>query len=277
MEKKVPVYWVVIGTLIWTIIIVYSSFQCRDLDVVQYIGFASTITSLALGVIAIFYSIVSNNQSAENLGKLKDTSTEIESSSKTIKDISSGLMSVSQKLQMQLDELPNHIQSLRSDISATRDDISKIQLVNEDIKVNRTSSTANNDASLLTDNQIDSLLQDIPFAAMLIIYALKLSEQKGGKINFEALAGRIYSGFKFDFGIYYLGVLSTLKALKLINGKFIQTEVLSLEYINLHLSLVVEKEMIKKAEENDREHNFDENHPDSWIKKINEIKLFFKK
>jgi len=62
-------------------------------NLVQYLSFAGSITSLVLGLIAIFYSIISNQQSTENFGKLKEAVTKIEEGAKIISSVSSNIHS----------------------------------------------------------------------------------------------------------------------------------------------------------------------------------------
>jgi glucan phosphoethanolaminetransferase (alkaline phosphatase superfamily) len=88
VERKIKIYWLVIilVSILAIFFIVHTTFANDDL--VKYIGFAGTVVSIILGVIAIFYSIVTNNQSTENLGKLKEAVSKVEDAAKVIKDVS---------------------------------------------------------------------------------------------------------------------------------------------------------------------------------------------
>jgi preprotein translocase subunit YajC len=67
-------------------------------NLVQYLSFAGSITSLVLGLIAIFYSIISNQQSTENFGKLKEAVTKIEEGARIISGVSSNINSKLDKI-----------------------------------------------------------------------------------------------------------------------------------------------------------------------------------
>lgn len=93
MEKNVKVYWVVIIILLIISVFVFIETCNSNKDLVQYISFAGSITSLVLGVIAIFYSIISNQSSTENFGKLKEAVLKIEDGAKIISDVSANINS----------------------------------------------------------------------------------------------------------------------------------------------------------------------------------------
>lgn len=59
--------------------------------VAEYISFSSSIASLVLAVVAIFYSIISNQSIAENLGSLDKTSARIDSTSDQLEVIASSI------------------------------------------------------------------------------------------------------------------------------------------------------------------------------------------
>lgn len=93
MEKNVKVYWVVIIMVLTISVFVFIQTSNTNNNLVQYLSFAGSITSLVLGLIAIFYSIISNQQSTENFGKLKEAVTKIEDGAKIISDVSSNINS----------------------------------------------------------------------------------------------------------------------------------------------------------------------------------------
>lgn len=93
MEKKVKVYWLIIIVIVLISIFVFIQTSNTNSDLVQYFSFAGSITSLVLGLIAIFYSIISNQQSTENFGKLKEAVTKIEDGANIIKDVSENINS----------------------------------------------------------------------------------------------------------------------------------------------------------------------------------------
>ncbi|MDR6761656.1 putative integral membrane protein [Flavobacterium sp. 2755] len=88
MEKKIKVYWLVLIVIIIISVFVFIETSNDNSDLVQYFSFAGSITSLVLGLIAIFYSIISNQEATSNFGKLKEAVTKIEEGANTIKQVS---------------------------------------------------------------------------------------------------------------------------------------------------------------------------------------------
>lgn len=88
MEKKIKVYWLVIILIAIAAIYLFVYKTESNDDLVKSFGFAGTVVSILLGIIAIFYSFITNSQSAANLGKLKDAADKVEGAAKVIKDVS---------------------------------------------------------------------------------------------------------------------------------------------------------------------------------------------
>lgn len=88
MEKNIKVYWLVIIVVVIISVFVFIETSNTNANLVQYFSFAGSITSLVLGLIAIFYSIISNQESTTNFGKLKEAVTKIEEGATTIKSVS---------------------------------------------------------------------------------------------------------------------------------------------------------------------------------------------
>ena len=91
MEKKIKVYWVVLIILLIISVFVFIETCNSNRDLVQYLSFAGSITSLVLGLIAIFYSIISNQQSTENFGKLNEAVLKIEEGARSISSVSDNI------------------------------------------------------------------------------------------------------------------------------------------------------------------------------------------
>lgn len=102
MEKNIKVYWVVLISLVITSVFIFIETAQDDSDLVLYFGFAGSVTSLVLGLIAIFYSIISNQQSTENFGKLKEAVTKVEEGAATMKSITENINSRLDKISDQI-------------------------------------------------------------------------------------------------------------------------------------------------------------------------------
>lgn len=93
MEKSVKVYWLIIIVIIILSTFIFIETCNSHKDLVQYFSFAGSVTSLVLGIVAIFYSIVSNQQSAENFGKLKEAVSKIEEGARSLSYLSNDINS----------------------------------------------------------------------------------------------------------------------------------------------------------------------------------------
>lgn len=130
MEKNLKVYWliIIVITLISTFIFIETCNSHKDL--VQYFGFAGSVTSLVLAIIAIFYSIVSNQQSTENFGKLKEAVLKIEEGAKSLNELSNGINS-------RLDNISHDIIRFatkdKNEQSASNNSLNADKIINENI------------------------------------------------------------------------------------------------------------------------------------------------
>ncbi|KOY87325.1 hypothetical protein AD998_15245 [bacterium 336/3] len=87
MEKSIKVYVVVIIVIVLFAIFGFILITRDNKELANYINNAATLISLVLGLIAIFYSIVTNQQSSENFARLSDVVKKIEESAKSITSV----------------------------------------------------------------------------------------------------------------------------------------------------------------------------------------------
>lgn len=74
----------IISFLVIVIIFLLAKSLHKDIDAVQFISFAATLSSLILAVIAIIYSIISNGQFSSSISKMSDSAEVIGSLSKNV-------------------------------------------------------------------------------------------------------------------------------------------------------------------------------------------------
>lgn len=133
MEKNIKVYWLCLIIIIIISIFIFIETAQDDSDLVSYFSFAGSVTSLVLGLVAIFYSIVSNQQSSENFGKLKDAVTKIEEGAETMKNIT---------------------ESINSRLDKISDDIIKFATKGKDTQV-ATTSDSTTETPIQSDDKTD--------------------------------------------------------------------------------------------------------------------------
>lgn len=276
MDKKVPLYWTVIGGLIWTAILIVTFRQCSNPDAVAYIGFAGTITSLVLGVVAIFYSIVSNNQSSENIGVLKEASDKIsqgavktveveEKLSNSIND----LQQVYSEIKLKIDELPNHIKSVGDKWDGT-DKFIREKLNAASNAENRSETFSNN--FTIPDEKIDQFLSRSSFNGLEMIYAVCLSIEKDTSFNvdFKKLDEICRVNETNSIIGYFQGYFICLVAIGLLKGK-LNGNIVEVTYVNQYFVGKIESAIataINKQKEETQKR---------WTKNVEEIKAAFSK
>ncbi|WP_129020488.1 hypothetical protein [Edaphocola flava] len=116
MEKSIKAYWFVLATSLIIFLAIFIQLSNGNKTLVEYLGFAGSITSLVLGIVAIFYSIISNQQSTENFGKLSEAVKKIEIGADTISNLS-------ENIHIKLDKISNDIDNMssKSDMDISQD------------------------------------------------------------------------------------------------------------------------------------------------------------
>ncbi|PJZ41701.1 hypothetical protein CH370_09690 [Leptospira kmetyi] len=85
--KNLGIHFFYVTTILLVTIILLLTYRwASDSNLVSYVSFGATITSLFLGLIAIIYSIVSNNSLNSSLGELGSTSNSMTIAAKTIEE-----------------------------------------------------------------------------------------------------------------------------------------------------------------------------------------------
>lgn len=190
----------VIVHLCWTIALLLLAGAAILLNVPDgtilrdYISFASAISSIVLAVVAIFYSMISNQSFSETIGSLKSSAGLIDKTEKEINDVSSSL---SGKVESILDEF-SQIRPAVQEISSKIDQ--RIPIMNEIVAESAVNSADLKDRKLFKSGPTVGGL-----AGFHII--LKAFETKFGKFNINDIFpdSVIYSN-------YCIGVVECIKA-----------------------------------------------------------------
>jgi hypothetical protein len=82
----------------------------------DYISFASAVSSIILAVIAIFYSMFSNQSFSEMVGSLKSSIQRVEGSSVTLEETSSNLLSLAERISIEVSSLAPRFDAINSKI-----------------------------------------------------------------------------------------------------------------------------------------------------------------
>lgn len=120
---KIHIFYV-IGFLLFVIIGLLTIQWSEITDLVNYITFALTLSSLVLSILAIVYSFISNSRFSETMGVLNNVSKDVLDS--TIK-----LNTVTDDLSRQVEIIPIHLKNVEDQTEKTHQLIESIQQVKE--------------------------------------------------------------------------------------------------------------------------------------------------
>ena len=112
MEKNIKTYWVVIILIAILAVLLFIHKTISNEDLVKEISFAGTIISIILGVIAIFYSVITNSQSTENFGKINESVGKIEDAIDKVEQGARAIDELSKVIDNKMDKIPKHMELL---------------------------------------------------------------------------------------------------------------------------------------------------------------------
>jgi hypothetical protein len=176
--------WIIADLILLVVAIIVRDPQSTTLQ--AFFSFAATVVSLFLGVIAIFYSMVSNQDqsnilqsTANSAQRVHDASSSLQATSNTIRDLISDLTG-------RVDLIPEEIRTVRSDITGRLEGFlaqtEKPSTGNEVTSPSGHSSTANVGVSLCLHLLAKSFDKKIPLRSEAIKKA-------------DAYFGGMFSGF----------------------------------------------------------------------------------
>ena len=156
-------------------------------DLVSYLTFALTVSSLGLALLAIIYSVFSNTTFAQNISLLQNTT-------KSLDSTSSKLAQSTDELGKKLDAVPQVIKTVGDKVEETHKLIKGMspearQVKNAGIKISEKN---------LDSVYIDEFLSNSSFAGLLNIYMHYLSDKTGKPFNLNELSEKTYLT-KFDY------------------------------------------------------------------------------
>ncbi|HEY0027010.1 MAG TPA: hypothetical protein VGC35_04000 [Allosphingosinicella sp.] len=153
----------------------------------KYVSFAATVTSLFLGAIAIFYSMISNQSFSETVGSLKSSADDVQIAAKNIADTSTALSGQSERLIEQVSLVPASVNKLSADIAERMEVYAAVE---------------DRPSKEITKPQNGSNI-----GAVMAMYAVALAANNGREIDTAAIKEETDE----YFGGILMGVLSAIK------------------------------------------------------------------
>ena len=211
----------------------------------EYLGNAATMTSLLLGVVAIFYSFISNIGLSKNLGSIGTVSDEISKTKNEIKEsviklesiaiisgeTKTGLQELRDSFQLKLTELHETVNTVANH---TKDLPSKLDeyLTEQKNKSSQTSSdTSGSTHPNWNKDAIDSLLENSLLSINLLLLAIISADEKKVFLDLKEYSKAI----ELDWSDFYGGVITTLTSTSVINSTVERFQVFKINYINPEL------------------------------------------
>lgn len=249
-------FFYTIGILIVTIIGLITVKWSKVPDLVAYITFALTLTSLTLSLLVIIYSVVSNSKLSESIGSL-------DSVTKDVLNSSVKLGSVTKELAEKVDEIPTYLRNVEEKTDRTNQLIedlrSKSEIINEPSQSEEIEEKESNNSP-----SIERFIKTSSFNGKLLMYASNLSYnlKKGFSIDelFEKRKDYVYGYLvaAASFNIIHFSVT---------NDVYIVTE------LNEDVSKEIKKSIYDSAKEHDEKKESDL----IWNKLIKNIEEYFDK
>jgi len=195
MKNAVHFIYIIIFLIITIILLIVSKFGNQS-QLVNYVSFALTLTSLILGLISIGYSFLSNTTFTNNISSINNAANRLDTSSNKISEIS-------EVLNNRLDEIPNLIKIIENKVDSTHTAV--IAYYGNSRQPEQIESFAN--------NIIDNVLLTTSISGAFILYTLACTQIKNKSIKLEDIEsitdvqnnyayGYIVSAF--SFGIFQL-------------------------------------------------------------------------
>jgi len=256
-------YWIFI--LVGLLIIVATDRWSAQPKFTEYLSNAATMTSLVLGLVAIFYSFIANDGLSKSLGNITTVSDEVKQSKEQI----SKYLGLTQATTSAAKENADAIHALSSDVGSTLQNLSDVLAA-----IRTETATLNCNVSVLPErlNQLETNVIDAtktlgekpnspsvtdanptisPQAAErflfvtslsvnLLTYACVLAKKKNKELSLKLLCEALDSKIES----YLAGFLACMDAMQLVQRVFVEGKDRTYSIVDLHASFDNTKEYV---------------------------------
>lgn len=244
----------VIGILVGLLVLVSTDRWTGQQNFTEFLTNAATMTSLVLGLVAIFYSFISNDGLSKSLGNISKVSEDITATRQSLAGVMDKSTELVEGSRASAAELRDISRSLDTRIGSLRDTMAEFKAQNEtmneslgiipqrfdqlEAKMSEASSTPVKQSPPSSDNLressklADKSFQQLSVAGAFAVYGAVLSHRmnKALHINEYQAATAISSA------TYMHGVLMTLSAVNLLNSSPVKGELRTLNIIDVNPS-----------------------------------------
>lgn len=166
-------------------------------DILSYVSFAATLSSLIMSVVAIIFTIVYNNRGSEQLNKMDSASQSITKSLNDFKDTSIKLSQSIDNLSEMSDSISSAVKDFRTESEQLGNRLEKIseKLDRIELKTDKTYEATTMNAAPKDDKKepistegLKEYLSHCSFAGLLALLACALSKEKNKEFTLDDVA-----------------------------------------------------------------------------------------
>ncbi|MBM9589384.1 hypothetical protein JWG41_02930 [Leptospira sp. 201903075] len=236
ITKKDLFYWLLISISI-SVIMASIEFH-KDYNIVSHIGFAGTLISIILAVVAIIYSFFQNFTYSNINNQLINTSENIEKLINSLQFTSIDYAKKNEDLIINYDNYTKSLHTMIEDkFDLTKSEISAISNKLENFKSNQVTEKdqVTNIHTQFKKNEIESFLNNTSTIGVYLIYLVKQFHLN--KIKFDRR--EVFKEVFEKSSEYALGFFVGIKTLGLLSSNYIDENYEEIKYMNEHAKELV--------------------------------------
>jgi hypothetical protein len=286
-------YWIII--LVLFIIAIATDRWTAQQKFTEYLSNAATMTSLVLGLVAIFYSFIANDGLSRSLGNINSVSSEIKEAKEkiaayveltnaagaTARDSAEQMQRVSQQVDSNLISLSGTLTAIRSQTDRLDDAFAALPVRLDKLESNVLDATkslgekaappaAAADAKLMDASIVKRFLELSPLSANLVAYACVLAFKNDKTVSLPDFCTAI----KENIPSYLSGYTACMDAAQLIDRRLVpaQSRVFTLESVHPTLVEASRDYFVRYVE---RTYKDKPEVRDSWLAKLASVEALF--
>lgn len=236
MEEKYKIHSFYILLILCSIIVGLISVKWAEIpQLVNYITFALTVSSLGLALLAIIYSMYSNTAFSQNISTL-------ESNTNTLTTTSTKLSLATEELQAKMEHIPGIIKTVGEKVEATHALVTDLKTRSS---LDTDSSQSNTDLTMTTEipeSILSAFLIRSSFNGLLTLYIYSLSLKTNTPFSYDDVLEMV--DLKKDYSFAYS---VAVRAAGLLNYQD-KNDIWVIEDMNDYLSDQVSKKLDEKIE-----------------------------
>ena len=209
----------------------FAYFYCGDNEIVKLIGFAGTLASIILSVIAIFMTILSNDSMGSLLNNVQSASESVKKLPASIDESVGKLNKASTIIETSVNDMRDKLQHLETKIMHVDDEISETKAKIDDLK--------ERSAPKQEDKVPQDYINSASYFGLMLMYSMCIAHSK--KVTFKLSELSRISGASEEYMHGYAIALSTTK----IAVVRIDESIVSIDSIS---SLLNKEEVLKRLE-----------------------------